>query len=138
VRVPSPEDEGRRQLDRELESLKKERGVHKKRIQSLLFAQGIAVDVTAALVGTLESMRTADGRALPTELVTRIRREGERLARVEEQLRVAEAERRARVKEGADVGAVRMRTLIGPSTQSDSATIDVRVESASSRSPDVC
>ena len=113
VRVPSPEDEGRRQLDRELESLKKERGVHKKRIQSLLFAQGIAVDVTAALVGTLESMRTADGRALPTELVTRIRREGERLARVEEQLRVAEAERRARVMEGADVAAVRMRTLMG-------------------------
>jgi transposase len=113
VRVPSPEDEGRRQLDRELESLKKERGVHKKRIQSLLFAQGIAVDVTPALAGTLESMRTADGRALPTELVTRIRREGERLVRVEEQLRVAEAERRARVMEGADVAAVRMRTLMG-------------------------
>ncbi len=41
VRVPKPEDEARRQLDREIEALQKERGVHTKRIQSLLFAQGL-------------------------------------------------------------------------------------------------
>jgi transposase len=113
VRVPSPEDEARRQLDRELESLKKERGVHKKRIQSLLFAQGIAVDITPKLLSTLDSLRTADGRALPIELVTRIRREGDRLGSVERQIREAEKERHARITEGTDEAAVRMRALMG-------------------------
>jgi transposase len=48
VRVPKPEDEARRQLDREIKNLQKERGVHTKRIQSLLFARGIAMMAFAA------------------------------------------------------------------------------------------
>jgi len=41
VRVPSEEAEQDRQLHRDLEVLKKERGQHRTRIQSLLFTQGI-------------------------------------------------------------------------------------------------
>jgi len=87
VRVPRPEDEARRQLDREIETLKKERGAHTKRIQALLFAQGIATEVNPKLFDSLEILRTPDGRTLPAELIARIRREQHRLELAHEQMR---------------------------------------------------
>lgn len=111
LRVPKPEDEARRQLDREVEALQKERGVHTKRIQSLLFAQGIALDGKAKLLDDLEALRTADGRALPQELIARIRREQRRLELAQEQIHQLEKERETLVQ-GAGEAAARMRTLM--------------------------
>jgi transposase len=112
VRVPKPEDEARRQLDREIEALQKERGVHAKRIQSLLFAQGIAIEVKAKSLDTLETLRTADDRALPQELVARIRRERRRLELVQEQLEELEKERQTQIAKGTGETAERMRILM--------------------------
>jgi transposase len=63
VRVPSPEDEDRRQLHRELEVLKEERKQHRVRIQSLLFTQGIDVQVGAKFPQKLEQVRCWNPRA---------------------------------------------------------------------------
>jgi transposase len=112
VRVPKPEDEARRQLDREIEALQKERGVHTKRIQSLLFAQGIAMVVKATSLDTLETLRTADGRALPQELIARIGRERRRLELVQEQIQQLEKERETQIVHGTGKSAERMRILM--------------------------
>jgi transposase len=112
VRVPKPEDEARRQLDREIEALQKERGVHTKRIQSLLFAQGIAMMVKAKSLDTLETLRTADGRLLPQELIARIGRERRRLELVQEQIQQLEKEREAQIVQGTGKSAERMRILM--------------------------
>jgi transposase len=118
VRVPSPQDEAMRQPDREIETLKKEIGQHRKRIQSLLFAEGIAVELKVSLVKELPSLRTADGRALSSELVGRIVREFTRLDIVREQLSVLEKQRKERIESDSAQGKM-MRTLcalmgIGP------------------------
>jgi len=112
VRVPQPEDEARRQLDREIEALQKERGVHTKRIQALLFAQGIATEVKPKLFDNLKTLRTADGRSLPEELVSRIRREQRRLELAQEQIRELEKERQTQILQGTGETAERMRILM--------------------------
>jgi transposase len=112
VRVPKPEDESRRHLDREIEALQKERGVHTKRIQALLFAQGIATEVKPKLFDNLGSLRTADGRALPEELMARIRREQSRLELVQEHLRALQKERQTQIAQGTGATAERMRVLM--------------------------
>lgn len=110
VRVPSPEDEAMRQPDREIETLKKEIGQHRKRIQSLLFAEGIATEVKPPLAKELSMLRTADGRPLSAELVGRIGREFQRLDVVREQLSVLEKERKERIGSDSAHGKM-MRTL---------------------------
>jgi transposase len=112
VRVPKPEDEARRQLDREIEALQKERGVHTKRIQALLFAQGIATEVKPKLFDELGSLRTADGRTLPEELIARIRREQSRLELAQEHLRELQKARKTQIVEGTGATAERMRVLM--------------------------
>ncbi len=49
VRVPSAAAEDARRLHRELERLKRERGAHRYRMQSLLVAQGIRLQVRIQL-----------------------------------------------------------------------------------------
>jgi transposase len=112
VRVPKPEDEARRQLDREIEALQKERGVHTKRIQALLFAQGIATEVKPKLFDELGSLRTADGRTLPEELIARIHREQSRLELAQEHLRELQKARKTQIVEGTGATAERMRVLM--------------------------
>jgi transposase len=79
VRVPSEEAEDDRQMHREMEVLKRERGQHRVRIQSLLFTEGMDVEVTAGLMKQLDQLCRWNGKPLREGMKERIRREYERM-----------------------------------------------------------
>lgn len=87
VQVPSVEQEADRQLHRDWEVLKKERTLHRNRIQSLLACQGITLKLGSDFAERLESLVLRDGSALPSPLRERLKREWERLELVESQIR---------------------------------------------------
>jgi len=103
VNVPSVGAEDGRNLNRELESLNKERTMHRNRIHGLLIQQGIKIKNPSnkKFLTQLESLRTWDGQELPTDLNSRIEREYERLRMVEDQIRSLKREREQRVKSAA-------------------------------------
>jgi transposase len=86
VRVPSEEAEDGRQMHREMEVLKRERGQHRTRIQSLLFTVGLDVEVTARLMKQLDQLCRWNGKPLAEGMKERIRREYERMRVVEQDL----------------------------------------------------
>jgi transposase len=98
--VPAPAIEDARRRTRERERLVSERTAHRNRIQGLLAAQG----VTAIKVGArdwpdrLAVACTGDGRTLGVALLAEIRREAERLALVEHQIKEVEAAQHAALK----------------------------------------
>ena len=95
VVAPSPEDEDRRRLCRERDTLTAERVRHVNRIKGLLFAQGIA-DYAPLLRNRrkrLDELCTGDGRPLPQYVKAQISRELDRLELVLEQIKVVEKER---------------------------------------------
>ncbi|HET9129334.1 MAG TPA: IS110 family transposase [Terriglobia bacterium] len=79
VRVPSEEAEDSRQMHREMEVLKRERGQHRTRIQSLLFTVGLDVEVTTGLMKQLDQLCEWSGKPLPEGMKERIRREYARM-----------------------------------------------------------
>lgn len=77
VRVPTPEEEDRRRLCRELKSLVGERVRHANRLKGLFFAQGIGdyEPRRSDRRERLDELRTGDGRPLPEHLKALARRE---------------------------------------------------------------
>ncbi len=71
VHVPSVEDEDRRQLHRELATLKQERTQHITRIKGLLAGYGVRLEVTADFLARLGDVRLWDGSPLPPGTTTR-------------------------------------------------------------------
>ena len=96
VRVPSEEAEDSRQMHREMEVLKRERGQHRVRIQSLLFTVGQDVEVSSGLMKQLGQLCRWDGKPLSEGMRERIGREYERMKVVEQDL--AELKRKQREK----------------------------------------
>jgi transposase len=97
VRVPSIEQEDRRQHTREREELVVERGRVRTRMQSLLFAQGIR-DFPKSIT-KLTRWLEQQGLCLPKQLLARVNRELLRLKLVNEQLKEVskqQAEKRTR------------------------------------------
>ena len=86
-RVPSVEEEDRRQRHREVEVLKEERKQHRVRIQSLLFTHGIRTSVGHDFLKKLECCVCWNGATIPAELKQRIENEYHRLQLVEAQIR---------------------------------------------------
>lgn len=87
VQVPSVEQEAARQLHRDWDVLKKERTLHRNRIQSFLACQGIKLTLGSDFAERLASLVLWDGSVLPLELRERLKREWERLELVESQIR---------------------------------------------------
>lgn len=108
VRVPSVEQEDGRQLSRDWEVLKKERTLHRNRIQALLASQGVRLELKAGLAERVESLRLWDGSPLPSELQLRLKREWERLELVETQIRELKTQREEKIAAG---GSVAMRLI---------------------------
>jgi transposase len=97
VRVPSEEAEDNRQMHREMEVLKRERGQHRVRIQSLLFTQGLDVEVTVRLIKQLDQLCRWNGKPLAEGMKGRIRREYERMKVVEENLATLKKQQREKL-----------------------------------------
>jgi transposase len=95
VVAPSPEEEDRRRICRERESLIAERIRHVNRIKGLLFAQGISgyQPLRRDRRAKLEALRTGDGRELPSHLKAQIGRELDRIELLLEQIAMVETER---------------------------------------------
>jgi transposase len=98
VRVPSREAEDERQLHRDIGVLQRERQQHRVRIQSLLFAQGVDVEVTPKRMRDLDQLRCWDGQPLPEQLRDRIRREWARLRAAEQDLLALRKQQKERLK----------------------------------------
>src|SRR6185503_557188 len=95
VHVPSAVDEDRRQLHRDLMTLKEEQTEHVNRIKSLLASMGLACgQVTASLPAWLAEARLYNGQPLPGELHARLLREHRRWQLCHEQIEELEATRR--------------------------------------------
>src|SRR3954469_4776634 len=97
VKAPTPQEEDRRRISRERETLTAERVQHVNRIKGLLFAQGIGdyEPLHRNRRERLEELITGDGRPLPDCLKAQIRRELDRLELLIEQVKAVEAERDA-------------------------------------------
>jgi transposase len=109
VRVPDEEAEDARQLHRDIEVLTRERTQHRVRIQSLLFCQGIDLQVTARFPQQLGNLRRWDGQGLPVQLRERLEREYQRLQGVEADLRRLrkQQERELKTKQTAAIEKIR-------------------------------
>lgn len=118
VNVPGVEDEDGRNLNRELDVLKKERNMHRNRIGGLLIQHGIEVNNPSKkrFLEELETLRTWDSKEIPLDLKARVVREHERLRFVEDQIRDLKREREERVETGATLSLQKvsqLRTLYG-------------------------
>ena len=112
VRVPEPQWEDRRQLERERGQLLNERNRHRNRLTSKLVAQGIRMRIDKDLVQRLEVVKLFDGSPLPAHLKAGLLREYERLQAVTAQLRAVEQEIGALVENEDDLQAVRTLMLL--------------------------
>jgi transposase len=112
VRVPDPQWEDRRQLEREREQLLGEQTRHRNRLTSKLVAQGIGIRIDKDFVHRLEEVRLFDGSALPVHLKAGLIREFERLQAVQAQLRAVEHEIGELIAGAEELQAVRSLMLL--------------------------
>jgi len=120
VRVPGLTEEDGRHLHRELETLKKERTMHCNRIRSFLKLHGImkVFPMGKDFEGYLETVRLWDGRELRVELKERVKRERERLEKVQSQIQALEKKRKDILKEGGESRVKQMMLLKGVGIES--------------------
>jgi transposase len=114
VHVPTPADEDRRQLHRELQQLTQERTRRRNRIKGLLATQGIALATLVDVPAELAALRTGDGAPVAPGLRARVEREWERLERVVQQREDLRRARRAllRTAPADDPTVRRVRALL--------------------------
>jgi transposase len=112
VRVPTTDDEDRRQLHRELIELKAQRTEHVNRIKGLLAGLGLSAAVDAGLVDRLDRLRQWDGTELPDGLRQRIARELERWCLVGRQIHDLEAERTRLIRDPETAQGEQVRLLL--------------------------
>jgi transposase len=112
VRAPTVEHEDQRQLHRELLTLKKDRTRHINRIKGLLAGHGVRLQVKDDFLQQLQSARQWDGKRLPAGLVARLKREYERMEKVQEQIKALEKERVEAIRHSDDPGVVVVRNLL--------------------------
>ena len=116
VRVPSVEEEDRRQLHRELLTAKQDRTRVINRIKGLLAGHGVQLAVQGDVEAQLEQTKQWDGAPLPSALRTRLTRAWQQVGFLTAHIQTLEAERRALLRRRADpvIAQVRQRfTLRG-------------------------
>lgn len=122
VRVPSPQEEDARQPHRELEELKRQRTELSNRMRGLLASQGLDPGPgRGRLLVRWRELLLWDGSELGAALRDRLEREQARLAVVEEQIRVIEAQRREQLAQSKEQRVEMVRRLkrlrgIGPAS----------------------
>lgn len=112
LRVPTVEAEDRRQLHRELRTLKMERARVTNRIQGLLANQGIRLPKVRELAGLLDGMRLWDGSPLPAGLRARLQREWEHGQFLHGKILALEGERRRALTHDPGQAVEKVRQLL--------------------------
>jgi transposase len=113
VHVPTPEQEDRRHLQREIRTLKKEQTRQINRIRGLLANQGVAIKANQrGLLEPLDAIRIWDGSPLPSGLQRRLETEVARHTFVHRQLLDLESERDALIRQSQDRAAQIARRLM--------------------------
>jgi transposase len=112
VRVPTEADEQRRQLHRELVTLKQDRTRVTNRITGLLVTVGVLLKVNARFGRRLDQLRQWNGQPVPEELRVRLSREWEKVELLTTQIHDLERARRAMVRESRDEAVALVRRLL--------------------------
>jgi len=112
VHVPSPEEEDRRHLHRELLTAKRDRTRLANRIQGLLANQGVRVDWRKPLPAQLSTLRLWDGSSLLAGLCERLGQEWDRLELLNRQIERLERVRREQMREAADPASEKAKRLV--------------------------
>jgi transposase len=120
VRVPSVDQEDRRQLHRELRTWKKERTRVTNRVKGLLANQGIRLPTGTDVSAVLDTLRLWDGSALPLALRARLQREWEHTQFLRTKILELERARQRAIAHGRGEAIDKVRQLlrlraIGPS-----------------------
>lgn len=112
LRVPTVEEEDRRQLHRELRTLKKERARVTNRIQGLLAIHGIRLPKVRDLSARLDGMQVWDGSPLPAGLRARLQREWEHAQFLHGNIAELERQRRRAIAHDRGQAVEKVRQLL--------------------------
>ena len=111
VRVPSVEEEDRRQLHRELTTAKQDRTRIINRIKGLLAGHGVQLVLQGDVEAQLDQVHQWDGAPLPSALRTRLKRAWQQVGFLTTQIQTLEAERRALLRRREDPVIAQVRQL---------------------------
>jgi transposase len=112
VQVPSETDEHRRQLHRELWTLKRDRVRLMNRIAGLLATVGVLINVDAKFRARLDQLMQWNGQPLPEALRVRLSREWQKVELLSTQIHDRERTRRAMLRESRDEAVALVRRLL--------------------------
>jgi transposase len=112
VRVPTPEAEDARHLNRELMSLRHDRTRMTNRIHGLLASQGVRLELGGDFPGQLDAVELWDGSPLPPRLHTRLLREWVKVGVLCKHIRDLEQERRQLLRTSKDASVEKVRKLL--------------------------
>jgi transposase len=111
VRVPSVEEEDRRQLHRELTTAKQDRTRVINRIKGLLAGHGVQLALQGDVDAQLDHVQQWDGSPLPSALRTRLKRAWQQVGFLTAHIQTLEAERRALLRRREDPVFAQVRQL---------------------------
>jgi transposase len=112
VRVPTPEEEDRRHLHRELKTAKQARTAVTSRIKGLLATVGVRLSEMTQVPQKLERLRLWNGSELPKWLRARVERDWREREQIQERIADLEKQRRELLREAQDEGTQCARKLI--------------------------
>jgi transposase len=111
VRVPSVDEEDRRQLHRELTTAKGDRTRVINRIKGLLAGYGVQLTLQGDVDAQLEQVHQWDGSPLPSALLSRLKRAWQQVGFLTAHIQTLEAERRALLRRREDPVIDQVRQL---------------------------
>jgi transposase len=111
VRVPSIEEEDRRQLHREMTTAKQDRTRVINRIQGLLAGHGVQLALQGDVEAQLEQVHQWDGSPLPPALLSRLKRAWQQVGLLTTHIQTLEAQRRAVLRRREDAVIAQVRQL---------------------------
>jgi transposase len=111
VRVPSVEEEDRRQLHREMLTAKQDRTRVINRLKGLLAGHGVQLALQDDVEAQLDQARQWDGAPLPSALRTRLKRAWQQVGFLTAHIQTLEAERRALLRRREDPVIAQVRQL---------------------------
>jgi transposase len=111
VRVPSVEEEDRRQLHRDMLTAKQDRTRVLNRIKGLLAGHGVQLALQGDVEAQLDQVHQWDGAPLPSALRTRLKRAWQQVGFLTAHIQTLEAERRALLRHHDDPVIAQVRQL---------------------------